>query len=440
MTDGAAADGLNEGGGGVMPNVVIVGTQWGDEGKGKIVDVLSPRMDAVVRFQGGNNAGHTLVVNGEKVVLHLLPSGILRPGCANVIGNGVVADPVVLLAEIDALRAKGVAIEAANLLISLHAHVIMPYHKTLDKLREMAAGSGKIGTTGRGIGPTYEDKVARRGIRVVDLLDGARLRDRLDEIVPEKNRMICGWYGGDPVDHERLADEYAALGERLRPFAGDAVAFLHRLQSEGKSILFEGAQGTFLDVDHGTYPFVTSSNTVAGAACAGSGVGPTAIDEVVGIAKAYTTRVGSGPFPTEALGDDGERLRATGHEFGATTGRPRRCGWFDAALVRFACRVNGLTRIALTKLDVLSGLDRIPVCVAYEGTDGVPGALEEARPVWEEMPGWKQDISGCRSRAELPAAARAYVDRLQQLSGVPIELVSVGPDRAQTIVEGDLFA
>jgi adenylosuccinate synthase len=424
-----------------MPNVVVVGAQWGDEGKGKVVDVLSRHVEAVVRFQGGNNAGHTLVVDGQKIVLHLLPSGILRPDCTNVIGNGVVVDPKVLLGELEALAKRGRQVSPQQLLLSLSAHVIMPYHLALDQLREKAAGSGKIGTTGRGIGPTYEDKVGRRGIRIADLIDPARLKVRLDEVVPEKNRMICGWFGGDPVDVDKVYEEYARLGERLRPFAGDAVAWLHKVILRSGGILFEGAQGTFLDVDHGTYPYVTSSNTVAGGACAGSGVGPTAISEVVGIAKAYTTRVGSGPFPSEALGELGERLRTVGAEFGATTGRPRRCGWFDVPLLRFAARVNGLTRMALMKLDVLSGLEQIPVCVRYEGVDegSFPGDLEGVQPVYEYLPGWTEDIGACKSISELPPACLRYVARLEELCGVPVELVSVGPGREQTIVRGDLF-
>lgn len=423
-----------------MPNVVVVGTQWGDEGKGKVVDVLSRHVGAVVRFQGGNNAGHTLVVGGEQVILHLLPSGVLRSECVNVIGNGVVVDPRVLLGEITQLERRGQPIGPGQLVLSLHAHVIMPYHLVLDRLREEAKGQRRIGTTCRGIGPTYEDKVARRGIVVADLLDVARLTERVEEILPEKNRMITDWYGGEPLEAARIVADYAEMGRQLEPYVGDTVGLLHRLQREGKGILFEGAQGTFLDVDHGTYPYVTSSNTVAGAACAGTGVGPTAIREVVGIAKAYTTRVGSGPFPTEAEGEIGERLRRSGGEFGATTGRPRRCGWFDAALVRQAVRINGITRLALTKLDVLSGLDRIPVCVGYEGQgDAFPAVLDDVRPVWEELPGWKADIRGCRSLDELPAECLRYVARLEELVGVPVELVSVGPGREETIVRGDLF-
>ncbi len=420
-----------------MPNVVVVGTQGGDEGNGKVVDVLSPGMKAVARFQGGNNAGHTLVVDGEKVVLHLLPSGILRPDCVCVIGHGVVVDPKVLLVELDTLAKRGVAVREGQLLISGQAHVIMPYHTALDNLREVAAGAWKIGTTGRGIGPTYEDKVGRRGVRVADLLDPKRLRARLEEVIPEKNRMIVEWFHGVPLDVDAVVAEYTALGDKLRPFVADTVAFLHQVRRSGGNILFEGAQGAFLDVDHGTYPYVTSSNTIAGSACTGTGVGPTAIDEVIGIAKAYTTRVGSGPFPTEETGEIGEKLRTIGREFGATTGRPRRCGWFDAPLMRHSADINGLTRLALMKLDVLSGFERIPVAVSYRG--GFPVSLGDAEPVYEEFPGWTEDITGCRRWEDLPENCRAYVDRLQALVGVPIELISVGPGREQTILRGDLF-
>ena len=423
-----------------MPNVVIVGTQWGDEGKGKVVDVLATQMDCVARFQGGNNAGHTLVVEGDQIVLHLLPSGILWPDCTCVIGNGVVVDPRVLLSELEELTGRGHNVTPDKLVISRDAHVILPYHVALDGAREAARGDAAIGTTNRGIGPTYEDKVARRGVVIADLLDEQRLRARLQETLPEKNRMLTEWHGAPALELEALVEEYTALGERIRPFVGDVVSLLHRIRSEGGSLLFEGAQGTFLDVDHGTYPYVTSSNTVAGAACAGTGVGPTAIDEVVGIVKAYTTRVGSGEFPTEDLTELGERLRRVGGEFGATTGRPRRCGWFDAPLLRQAARLNGLTRIALTKLDVLSGLDAIPVCVGYEGFDDTfPATLEHAVPIYESVPGWSEDISACRRMADLPEACRAYVQRIEDLVGVPVELVSVGPGREETIVRGDLF-
>jgi len=423
-----------------MPHVVIVGTQWGDEGKGKIVDVLSRHVAAVVRFQGGNNAGHTLVVDGKKLVLHLLPSGVLRDDCLCVIGNGVVVDPDVLLQEMDRLAATGLTLTPDRLRISQLAHVIMPYHLQLDRLREAALGKARIGTTCRGIGPTYEDKVARRGVRMADLVDPRRLAAAVERVLTEKNGAIAA-LGGEPLEAGKLVEAYAALGQRLAPFVGDTATELHRIHRGGHSILFEGAQGTFLDVDHGTYPFVTSSSTVAGGACAGAGVGPTILDEVVGIAKAYTTRVGSGTFPTEAQGEEEERLRATGGEFGATTGRPRRCGWFDAPLVRHAARLNGLTRLALTKLDVLSGLDEVPVCVAYEGVeaDSFPADLTGVTPVFETMPGWAEDLTACRRLSELPGNALRYVQRVEELVGVPIELVSVGPGREDTILHGDLF-
>ncbi len=423
-----------------MGHVVIVGTQWGDEGKGKVVDVLSRQVDAVVRFQGGNNAGHTLVVGGEKLILHLLPSGVLRPGCLCVIGNGVVVDPAVLLEEMDALAARGRELSTEELRISSRSQVIMPYHQSLDRLREAALGDDRIGTTCRGIGPCYEDKVARRGVRMVDLIHEDRLAARVRQLLPEKNGAIQA-LGGEPYDADAIVAAYAPLGKRLAPFVGDAAVELHRLNRRGRRILFEGAQGTFLDIDHGTYPYVTSSTTLAGGACAGSGMGPTHISEVVGIVKAYTTRVGSGVFPTEDLGALGERLRSIGGEFGATTGRPRRCGWFDAPLVRQAARLNGLTRLALTKLDVLSGFDTIPVCVAYEGIadDDFPATLDDAVPVFEHVPGWKGDLAGCRSISELPENALRYVKRIEELVGVPVELVSVGPGREETIVQGDLF-
>ncbi len=380
------------------------------------------------------------MVGGEKIVLHLLPSGVLHDGVACVIAHGVVIDPAVLLKEIDGIAKRMGEIPADKLSISLHAHVILPYHRALDKHRETARGTSAIGTTGRGIGPAYEDKVARRGIRIADLLDRATLVARLSEVLPEKNRMITDWFGGEALSADAIADEYLALGERLRPYCRDTVGVIHGFLDAGGSLLFEGAQGTFLDVDHGTYPFVTSSNTVAGAACTGAGVGPTAIQEVVGIVKAYTTRVGAGCFPTEDLGEPGERLRRVGGEFGATTGRPRRCGWFDAPLIRQAVRVNGITRLALTKLDVLSGLSEIPVCVGYAGGgDGFPADLGTVTPIWEHLPGWTEDLGSARKMADLPAAARDYVARLEVLAGVPIELVSVGPDRDQTIRLGTLF-
>lgn len=425
-----------------MPNTVVVGTQWGDEGKGKVVDVLAREAGLVVRFQGGNNAGHTLVVDGETVILHLVPSGILNEGTRCLVGNGVVIDPRVLLGELDALAARGRPVAPSQLAISGGAHVILPYHQALDRLREVALGEGAIGTTGKGIGPTYEDKVARRGIRFAEFIHPDTLRARLEQVLPDKNRMIRDWYGGEPFTVEGLMAELLPSSERLAPFAVDSVALLHEAVDEGTSILFEGAQGTFLDVDHGTYPFVTSSNTVAGAACAGSGIGPTHIDEVVGITKAYTTRVGSGPFPTELTGALGERLRSVGHEFGATTGRPRRCGWFDARLVRHAVYVNGVTRIALTKLDVLSGLETLKICTGYQGISGVPAdatRLARVVPIYEEVPGWDEDITRCRSYGELPASCRAYIERIEALVGVPAGLISVGPDREETLIRDPFF-
>ncbi len=425
-----------------MRNVVLVGLQWGDEGKGKIVDLIAPAMRYVVRWQGGNNAGHTVVVDGKKLVFHLLPSGILHAGITCVIANGVVIDPEVLVRELDQIAARGDRLDRGRFVVSTEAHVIMPYHRTLDRLREAALGDRKIGTTGRGIGPTYEDKVARRGVRVADLLDPASLRARLAGVLPEKNRMITEWYGGEAITEEQILAWAEPLAARLAPLAADTVDLLDRANRAGEAILFEGAQGTFLDVDHGTYPFVTSSSTVAGGACAGAGVGPTSIHAVVGIAKAYSTRVGSGPFPTEAEGEAEEGLRARGAEFGATTGRPRRCGWFDAVLTRHAVRLNGVTHLCITKLDVLSGLRSIPVAVAYEGLQGVPAgaaALAAARPVYEHIPGWSEDLSACRRWEDLPPAALAYLERLEALVGVPIGLVSVGPDRAQVLARDPLF-
>ena len=425
-----------------MPNVVVVGAQWGDEGKGKVVDVLSRTVDAVVRFQGGNNAGHTLVVDGKQSIFHLIPSGILRPETTCVVGNGVVVDPAVLLREVEQLEQAGHPLRDGQLAVSSTAHVIMPYHRELDALRESTAGGQKIGTTKRGIGPCYEDKVARRGIRVADLLDPEALRLRLAAVLPEKNRMLTEWYGAQAMDLEEILAEYLAYGDKLARYATDAVALLAGIQKRGGSILFEGAQGTFLDVDHGTYPFVTSSNVVAGNACAGSGVGPTHIDEVVGIVKAYTTRVGAGPFPTEDTDEPGQALQRIGHEFGATTGRPRRCGWFDAVLVRHAAQVNGLTRLALTKLDVLSEFDEIPVCIGYAGHDpdaGFPARLEGVEPVYETLPGWKEDLRHCKTMADLPANCLRYIAHIGELVGLPVELVSVGPGRSETILRGELF-
>ncbi len=420
-----------------MPNVVVVGTQWGDEGKGKVVDHLARGVDAVVRFQGGNNAGHTLVVQGEKTVLHLIPSGILQDETVCVVGNGVVVDPVVLVEELDGLANKDCAVEPGRLVLCPEAHVILSVHRLIDRLREEARGAQRIGTTCKGIGPTYEDKVARRGVRVSDLLDEAALRERLSKLLSVRNREIVDVHGADPVSTEELIAELRPQIERIRPYVSDTLGLLHGIWKAGGSILFEGAQGTYLDIDHGTYPYVTSSNTVAGAACAGSGVGPTAIDEVVGVAKAYTTRVGSGPFPTELTGATGEKLRSIGHEFGATTGRPRRCGWFDALITRQAAMVNGLTQLALTKLDVLSGFDTVRIATGYEGLTRVPSrveALEAVVPIYEELPGWDEDLTGITEFEQLPENCRAYIARIEELVGVPVTIIGVGPGREQTII------
>lgn len=426
-----------------MHNVVVVGAQWGDEGKGKVVDLLAQKLRWVVRFQGGNNAGHTLVVNGKKTVLHLVPSGMLQEGSVNVIGNGVVIDPEVLAHELHMLKASGVDVSPGRLVISTEAHVIMPWHKALDLARERAAGDRKIGTTGRGIGPAYEDKVGRRGLRIGELLDPAALAEHIDTHLPMHNRRLIEWFGAEPLDAGAILDTLRPLAERLRPYARSTVRLLHEAAQRGEGILFEGAQGTFLDVDHGTYPYVTSSNTVAGGACAGSGVGPTTIGAVVGIAKAYCTRVGSGPFPTELEGSLGERLRTVGHEFGATTGRPRRCGWFDATLVRHAVMVNGLTSLALTKLDVLSGMGELRICTSYAGLEDVPAgaaALNAVQPVYETLPGWERSLDGVQDYNALPPEAQAYVARIEELLGVPISLIGTGPGRDDVIVRGAPFA
>ncbi|NVJ06875.1 adenylosuccinate synthase [Myxococcus sp. AM001] len=429
-----------------MPNVVVIGAQWGDEGKGKVVDLLTEHAQVVVRFQGGNNAGHTLVVGGQKTVLHLIPSGILHPGKTCVIGNGVVVDPAVLVGEIDALKVRGFLKDDAQLLISDNAHVIFPWHKLLDSFREKARGGSAIGTTGRGIGPAYEDKVARRGIRMRDLLNADRLRTRIEARLPaalDELKDLCA-RAGDPVPQlevPQVLAEFTALGERLKPFVHDASLYLSGQVRRGARILFEGAQGTLLDVDHGTYPFVTSSNCVAGNAAVGSGLGPTAIDKVMGISKAYTTRVGGGPFPTELSDATGDQLRKVGDEFGATTGRPRRCGWLDGVVLRYASRVNGLWGMALTKLDVLSGLKTLQICTAYE-LDGqkvteLPGDyedLERVKPIYETLQGWDEQIAGVRTFDELPENAKRYVRRVEEVSGVPVVCVSVGADRGETVL------
>jgi adenylosuccinate synthase len=424
-----------------MPNVVVVGAQWGDEGKGKIVDLLTASADVVVRFQGGNNAGHTLVVDGEKTVLHLIPAGILHPGKSCVIGNGVVLDPVVFVMEIDRLKQKGFLKDDGQLVVSLDAHVIMPWHKQIDIAREAAAGAGKIGTTGRGIGPTYEDKVARRGLRVRDLLDEARLARKVKERLGQAREELKRLGAPAEFDEAALVKEYGALGKRLATYATDVSLWLHRALKAGKQLLFEGAQGTMLDVDHGTYPFVTSSNTVAGNAVVGCGLGPRAVDYVLGITKAYSTRVGGGPYPTELKDETGERLRKIGNEFGATTGRPRRTGWLDMLALRYAARVNGLDGLAITKLDCLTGFETLKIAVAYK-IDGktyeeMPSdleLLERAEAVYEELPGFTEKVDGLRRFEDFPRNAVNYVKRVEALSGVKVMGLSVGADRGETIV------
>jgi adenylosuccinate synthase len=423
--------------------VVVVGAQWGDEGKGKVVDLLARDADIIVRFGGGNNAGHTLLVGEERTVLHLIPSGVLHAGKICVIANGVVVDPEVLVAELGALRARGYLTDDACLKISDEAHLILPYHKAIDLARERLRGKGEIGTTGRGIGPTYEDKMARTGIRFVDLLEEETFREKLARNLEEKNIYLRSILGEPAMEFDVIFDAYRRYADRLRRYVTDTALYLHREIEAGRRVLFEGAQGTMLDVDHGTYPYVTSSNTVAGAVCAGAGIGPGGLGSVIGICKAYTTRVGNGPFPTEERGPTGERLRETGDEFGATTGRPRRCGWFDAVLVRQAARLNGLTGIALTKLDVLTGMDPLRICTAYragaERFTRVPASthlLEAAVPEYEEMPGWTTPLSSARTLADLPVNARRYVARLEELTATPIAMVSVGAEREETILVG----
>jgi adenylosuccinate synthase len=421
-----------------MPAIVLVGAQWGDEGKGKATDLLGDQVDYVVRYQGGNNAGHTVVIGDESYALHMLPSGVLSPGVVPVIGNGVVIDPQVLLDEIDGLTARGV--DCGRLLVSANAHLIMPYHRALDKVTERYLGSSRIGTTGRGIGPAYADKIARVGIRVQDLFDPGILGKKLDLVLRDKNQVLGKVYNRRGLDARAIAEEYERYAERLRPFVADTGLVLGRALDEGKVVLMEGAQATMLDVDHGTYPFVTSSSPTAGGACAGSGIGPTRISAVLGIVKAYTTRVGEGPFPTELADEQGEWLRKTGGEYGVTTGRARRCGWFDAVIARYATRVNGITGYFLTKLDVLSGLDRVPVCVAYEvggrRCDDIPMTQTEfhhAVPVYEYFDGWAEDISKATTFEELPASARAYISAVEQMIGAPVSAVGVGPRRDQTL-------
>jgi adenylosuccinate synthase len=426
-----------------MANVIVVGTQWGDEGKGKVVDLYAENADVIARFQGGNNAGHTLVVKGVQTILHLIPSGILHDQKICIIGNGVVVDPHVLLDEIDELNSRGFFPPHTRLCISDKAHLIMPYHRRIDQAREGRRGGGKIGTTGRGIGPAYEDKAARVGIRVGDLLDKDSFREKLFRNLEEKNFMLTQYFGEEPVDGEAVFAEYAAYGERLQPYAADTTVILNRELRRGRKILFEGAQGCHLDIDHGTYPYVTSSNTVAANAFSGTGVGPSANFSVVGICKAYTTRVGSGPFVTELSCEIGRRIQEIGKEFGATTGRKRRCGWLDMVLVRHAIMVGGITGIALTKLDVLRGIDKLKICVGYRTpqgeliSDAVPASLQvlsKCEPVYEELDGWTEDITQARSIEELPKNVRKYLERIETLADIRLVLVSVGAARNETIV------
>ena len=421
-------------------NVVILGTQWGDEGKGKIVDLLTEQADAVVRFQGGHNAGHTLVIGGQKTVLHLIPSGVLRAGVQCLIGNGVVLSPEALLKEIDTLEDSGVPVQD-RLKISAACPLILPYHVALDQAREARRGENKIGTTGRGIGPCYEDKAARRALRLGDLRDPARFGSALEEVLDYHNHVLAHYYGVDTLEFSAVLDEALAHGERLMPMMADVTSLLHEYRKTQARLLFEGAQGSLLDIDHGTYPFVTSSNTTAGGTATGSGFGPLFLDYVLGITKAYTTRVGSGPFPTELFDETGLRLAERGHEFGATTGRPRRCGWFDAVALRTAVNINSVSGLCLTKLDVLDGLEEISVCVGYTNDAGETVAnpidavdYENLRPVYETLPGWSESTVGLKSLDALPANARAYISRLEALVGAPIDIISTGADREETIL------
>ena len=422
-----------------MPGTILVGAQWGDEGKGKATDLLADRMDVNVRYQGGNNAGHTVMVGERTFKLHLVPSGVLYPHVVPVIGNGVVIDPGVLLAELAALEAQGIS--TAKLLVSANAHLIMPWHKERDKLTERYLGGNRIGTTGRGIGPAYGDKAARLGIRVQDLLDPKILRQKVEVVLKERNPLLAKVYNRLPIDPDAVVEEYTTYAEALRPRIIDTSLYLWKALRDGKQVLFEGAQGAMLDVDHGTYPFVTSSSPVAGGALAGTGVGPREIERVIGIAKAYTTRVGAGPFPTELVDGAGDVLRREGVEYGTTTERPRRCGWLDTVVLRYAARINGLTELFVTKLDVLSAFDQLPVAVAYrvdgEVTDEWPltqTQVHHTEPVYEQFEGWREDVTGVTSYADLPRAARAYVEAVEKLSGVPVTAVFVGPAREQTLL------
>jgi adenylosuccinate synthase len=424
-----------------MSNVVVVGTQWGDEGKGKVVDLLSAQANKVVRFQGGNNAGHTLVVDGEKSIFHVIPSGILCTDTRCLIGNGVVVDPEVFLEEIQGLFDKGIAVNPKRIGISERAHLIMLYHKAIDIAREKAKGASKIGTTGRGIGPCYEDKVARVGIRAIDLTDPDILKEKIRANVKEKNFYLTNFFGSEPLEYQPIIERCLSIAHELSPFIVDVSTELDAAIRKNESILFEGAQGTQLDIDHGTYPYVTSSNPVAANACIGAGIGPKSLDSIVGIVKAYTTRVGAGPFVCELVDETGDYLQEKGQEFGATTGRPRRCGWLDMLVVGYAARINGLTHLAITKLDILTGLDPINLCVAYEykgkRLENIPAQLsilEKCSPVYDEMDGWQEDISGARTFEDLPYNAQAYVKKIEKWVDIPVSIISVGSERDETIV------
>ncbi len=422
-----------------MPAIVLVGAQWGDEGKGKATDQLGSSLDYCVRYQGGNNAGHTIVVDGQKFALHLLPSGILTPGVTPVIGNGVVVDAAVLLTEIEGLNARGV--DTSRLLLSSNAHLITSYHTTMDKVTERFLGKFQIGTTGRGIGPAYADKINRMGVRVADIFDEKILTQKVEAALEQKNHLLVKVYNRRAIGVDAVLEEIAAYAEEIKPFVADTSRVVNTALDEGLTVLFEGAQATMLDVDHGTYPFVTSSNPTAGGVCAGVGIGPTRIDRVIGVVKAYTTRVGAGPFPTELCDEDGRRLRELGAEFGTTTGRERRCGWYDAVIARYAARINGLTEFCLTKLDILGGWERIPVCVGYR-IDGVrhdempmtQSEFHHAEPIYEFLDGWNTDISAARSFEDLPKNAQRYVQALEDMSGAPFWAVGVGPGREQTVI------
>lgn len=427
-----------------MSAVVLIGSQWGDEGKGKITDFLAEKADLVVRYQGGNNAGHTVVVGDQEFKLHLIPSGILYPGSTCIIGNGVVIDPLVLVKELEYLESRGISTE--NLKLSLRAHLIMPYHIRLDELEEERKGANKIGTTRRGIGPAYMDKAARVGIRLVDLLDEEEFAERLKINLDEKNRLFNKIYDTEGFDFKEVFDQYRGYLPKLQKYITDTSVIIHKFLSEKKNVLFEGAQGTLLDMDHGTYPYVTSSHPVAGAACIGAGVGPSEINKTIGVVKAYTTRVGEGPFPTELMDADGDYIREKGHEFGTTTGRPRRCGWLDIVILRYAARINGLNSIAVTKLDVLDHVEKIKLCTAYEYRGQVlmdfPAslkALSECKPIYEEYEGWMSDTSKARKYEDLPENARIYLDRVSELINVPPSIIAVGPNREQTIILEKIF-